>query len=177
MTGRRRSYDGDFVDEVLLHVVEKFPWADPAAVELSYRLVAAFAAARRSMQRLLSSIGYERAAGKIGVLRSLYFSSEGMSQQEISENMNITSASITYLVDALVKDDLVERIPHPSDRRITWVGLTPKGRETFESIAPAIIALQSSYSQDFTPEEREQFAQFLIRFRKNADEFRAPKLD
>jgi DNA-binding MarR family transcriptional regulator len=164
------------VDELLVHVVNRFPWADPAAVELGYRVGAASAAARASVRRLLKSMGYERAAGKIGVLRSLYFAlDQQMSQQAISENMNVTSGNVTYLVDGLLKDGLVERSPHPSDRRGALVRLTPKGCEAFESIAPALVRLQVSYAENFTPEERAQFANYLMRFRDNAAKFNPAK--
>ena len=166
----------DFIDPLLLQIGGKFPWADSAAVEVSYRVAAASTAARSAVQTLLASMGYERAAGKVGVLRSLYFAlDQRMGQHEIGKNMNMPSASITYLVDVLAKDDLVVRSPHLSDRRSAWVELTPKGRETFESIAPALTELQMSFSKDFTAEERALFAQFLIRFRKNAAEFRPTK--
>jgi DNA-binding MarR family transcriptional regulator len=171
VSGSQERPERDFIDDVVLNIIARFPWADPQAVELHYRVGAAAAAARAAVQRLLTYMGHERAAGKIGVLRSLYFAPEGMSQHAIGKNMNATSGSVTYLVDALNRDGMVVRSPHPSDRRAAWVELTPKGREAFEAIAPALTNLFVALSQDFSGEERQQLAQLLIRFTRNADRF------
>ena len=164
-----RRFDHDFVDDVMQHYVEKFDWADPDAIALSYRVTAAYVATRAAAQRLLSSMGHERAVGKIGVLRSLYFApDQRMSQHEIGDNMNVTSASVTYLVDALERDGLVARTRHPTDRRVTWVGLTPEGRAAFDALAPELTAHLMRLAEGFTPAEKALFADFLNRYRLNA---------
>ena len=48
-------------------------------------------------------------------------------QQSLSRALRSTPRNITGLVDALEVDGLVERAPHPTDRRATLVTLTAKG--------------------------------------------------
>jgi DNA-binding MarR family transcriptional regulator len=50
----------------------------------------------------------------------------------------VTARNLTGLVDALERDGLVERLPHPNDRRATLVRLTPAG----ERVAGELLAEQ-----------------------------------
>jgi MarR family transcriptional regulator, 2-MHQ and catechol-resistance regulon repressor len=51
--------------------------------------------------------------------------------QKISETFSIPSGSVTYVVDKLEKQELVERKPNPNDRRAFNVVLTVKGETLF----------------------------------------------
>jgi len=59
------------------------------------------------------------------------------------------ASNVTWLVDRLEENGLVERRPHPSDRRVRTVALTPKGVEVRAQVetmiyeAPAAIAALS----------------------------------
>ena len=149
---------------------EKFDWADVTSIEVALRVGAASAAIRASHQRLFSSHGFERAAGRVGVLRTLYFSPTGrMNQNEISNEMQVTSANISYVLEGLEKDGLVARTPHETDRRITWVSLTAEGERIFSELAPAMTAHLGSFGAGFSEEEKRLFSSFLQRLRKNAE--------
>jgi len=170
VSANERAEHPDFVDEVMQHYLEKFEWADTSSIELSYRVSAAYVSMRASTHRFFVSQGHERAAGKAGVLRSLYFAPNmRMSQNEISSNMNVASASVTYIVDALEKDGLVVRLRHPTDRRVTWVELTPDGVTMFDSLAQPLTEHLQGLSKGFTYEEKLLFRDFLIRYRRNAE--------
>ena len=53
---------------------------------------------------------------------------EGRSQRELAELTSKDKASITRLIDGLVRRDLVKRIPTREDRRSRLIYLTEKGR-------------------------------------------------
>jgi len=59
------------------------------------------------------------------------------------------ASNVTWLVDRLEENGLVERRPHPTDRRVRTVALTPKGVEVRAEVetmiyeAPASIAALS----------------------------------
>lgn len=48
---------------------------------------------------------------------------------DLSGELGVTARNVTGLVDALQRDGLVERLPHPDDRRATLVRLTPAGED------------------------------------------------
>jgi DNA-binding MarR family transcriptional regulator len=54
---------------------------------------------------------------------------EGQSQQAIGEAIGAPASRMVAIVDELEERGLVERRPHPSDRRIRAVYLTPGGRK------------------------------------------------
>jgi len=52
---------------------------------------------------------------------------EGLSQQELSENLIVTKSNVVGLVDRLERGGYVKREAHPSDRRFNQIVLTRKG--------------------------------------------------
>jgi DNA-binding MarR family transcriptional regulator len=46
---------------------------------------------------------------------------------DLGGELGVTARNVTGLVDALQRDGLVERLPHPNDRRAVLVRLTPAG--------------------------------------------------
>jgi MarR family transcriptional regulator, transcriptional regulator for hemolysin len=61
---------------------------------------------------------------------------EGMTQAEMAEILEIQPISLVRLVDRLCEHGLVERRPHPRDRRANRLYLTDKGRTTFLRLVP-----------------------------------------
>ena len=69
-----------------------------------------------------------------------------MSMTELAEQMVLTSGGVTRLIDRLAKDELVERISCPSDRRVHWARLTDKGVET---VAAALVTHLQDLDEHF----------------------------
>lgn len=61
---------------------------------------------------------------------------EGMTQTEMADALEIQPISLVRLIDRLCDQSLVERRPHPSDRRANRLYLTDKGRATLTLLAP-----------------------------------------
>jgi DNA-binding MarR family transcriptional regulator len=49
-------------------------------------------------------------------------------------HLSIPKPHANILVDKLIKDDLVVRLPDPNDRRVIYIELTEKGRNTLKSL-------------------------------------------
>ncbi|MFD0506250.1 MarR family winged helix-turn-helix transcriptional regulator [Streptomyces chiangmaiensis] len=79
------------------------------------------------MQRGVAERGLTTArAGLLWVL----FHEGPMTQRDLARQLRVTPRNVTGLLDALEGDGLVERGPHPTDRRATLVSLTAQGRST-----------------------------------------------
>jgi len=61
---------------------------------------------------------------------------EGMTQAEMADALEIQPISLVRLIDRLCEQNLVERRPHPRDRRANRLYLTDKGRATLTLLAP-----------------------------------------
>ena len=56
----------------------------------------------------------------------------GLSQADLARSLRRSAPWTTRLVDQLERDGLVNRTPHPSDRRVNMLTLTPSGAEVLE---------------------------------------------
>ena len=59
---------------------------------------------------------------------------EGMTQAEMAETLEIQPISLVRLIDRLCQHGLVERRPHPRDRRANRLYLTDKGHTTWRAL-------------------------------------------
>lgn len=78
---------------------------------------------------------------------SYLFARGAMGQSELGEALGFNTSSTTALVDRLERNNIAERVPHPTDRRRSTVQLSAEGRKTvatatgwithaFDDIAP-----------------------------------------
>jgi MarR family transcriptional regulator for hemolysin len=61
---------------------------------------------------------------------------EGMTQAELADSLEIQPITLVRMIDRLCGAGLVERRPHPSDRRANRLYLTSKGHETLAHLMP-----------------------------------------
>lgn len=66
---------------------------------------------------------------------------DGINQQEIGNKVSKDKSSITYLINSLVKRDLVERTADKNDRRNKQIFLTSKGKQIVETVYPWALNL------------------------------------
>jgi DNA-binding MarR family transcriptional regulator len=68
---------------------------------------------------------------------------------DLAQELGVTPRNVTALVDGLEAEDLVRRVPHPTDRRVTMIEITGGSAEVEEqvgSLRQAIDGLLSSVS-------------------------------
>lgn len=74
-------------------------------------------------------------------LRLLAFSREGaLPLSRMGPRLMVHPTSVTHVVDRLEADGLLERVPHPTDRRTTLARITPAGRRLVEEATAAVNA-------------------------------------
>ncbi|MDW0115911.1 MarR family transcriptional regulator [Sporosarcina thermotolerans] len=57
--------------------------------------------------------------------------------QKIGQKILLRSGSMTYVVDKLEKKGLLERVFCQEDKRVTYMSITPAGKELIERIFPS----------------------------------------
>jgi DNA-binding MarR family transcriptional regulator len=60
----------------------------------------------------------------------------GLSMGGLSERLMVSNGNVTGLVDRLVTEGLVARLPSPEDRRQSRVKLTAAGKRAFDEMTP-----------------------------------------
>ena len=94
----------------------------------------------------------------------LLFQKGEQTTQKIGEKMLITSGSITYIVNKLEKMGLICRNKSEADKRITYIKLTKKGRETIFELLPLQIEKINEIFSDFSREDLINLNHLLKKF-------------
>jgi len=72
---------------------------------------------------------------RFDVMAALYRAEPGLKMSELSSVLRVSNGNVTGIVDRLVDDGILVRIPVDNDRRATTVRLTKAGREQFALMA------------------------------------------
>lgn len=80
---------------------------------------------------------------------------------DLAERLQITSASVTELLDRLQRGGLVARAPHPTDRRKLLVTLTPAGERKSALLQDRFAEVTAECMTDLTLSERAIVLHFL----------------
>lgn len=72
---------------------------------------------------------------RFDVMAALYREGAGLRMSELSRRLMVSNGNVTGIVDRLVTDGMIVRVPVAGDRRATLVRLTACGRETFAAMA------------------------------------------
>ena len=83
--------------------------------------------------------------------------------RDIEEKFHLSHPTVSGLLSRLEKKGFIEFRPDPQDRRCKRLYVLPKGMAVDETMRNAIRASEQQMVQDFTPEEKEQFAQLLTK--------------
>jgi len=84
-------------------------------------------------ERLRSS--FDTTLPRFDVMSALARSGDGLKMSDLSGVLRVSNGNVTGIVDRLVEDGFIERVPVPGDRRAMCVRLTPEGRMRFAEMA------------------------------------------
>ena len=115
-------------------------------------------AVRRGFEETMAS--FELHPRSYGLLRAVGLQ-EGQSQQAIADGLQIPSSRMVAVVDELEGRGLVERRPHPNDRRIRALYLTDTGRTLLEKATEQAMAYERRITAPLTDEERQRLLDLL----------------
>lgn len=109
------------------------------------------------------------------MLRLLGFTREGrMPMSSAIARLQVHPTSVSSTVDRLVRDGLLVREPHPTDRRAAMLVLTPSGRTLVEEATSALNA--EVFSQPGLDEEDvTDLVRIIARLRRSAGDFADPR--
>ena len=93
---------------------------------------------RLGLARALKMEGYAITPEQWGVLGCLW-GADGINQRELAEKASKDRPNITRILNLLEKNDLIKRVPHPSDKRSVLVYLTKTGKKLQKKLEPIVI--------------------------------------
>jgi MarR family transcriptional regulator, negative regulator of the multidrug operon emrRAB len=133
---------------------------EPGAVRAMVRLLRVGSDLLTAFERLLG--GYGLSQGRFLTLLVLNRAPETpLAPSDISARVGVTRATMTRLLDGLVRDGLVERGPHAGDRRRLEIWLTEQGRGLLEDILPDYWRRVAGLMDGLSGDERERLFELL----------------
>ncbi len=142
----------------------EYPGLETGPMVLLGRLgEAAQVIARDHLNPLFASFGLQ--PGEFDVLATLRRSGApyALTPTALYEAAMISSGSMTNRIDRLEKAGLVERQPHPSDKRGTLVALTAKGLTLIERAVVAHVENQKNVVSALDCDEQAQLSSLLAK--------------
>lgn len=91
------------------------------------------------------------------MMRLLRHYPDGIEPSVIAERLTILRQTVTNMADDLQKRGLVERLPHPVDRRRIYLRLLPEGMQLANKLTMEMEKLQIAVLSKFTREEMKQY--------------------
>jgi DNA-binding MarR family transcriptional regulator len=108
--------------------------------------------------------GYDLTPQQFGLLAFLW-QADGLSQAELSGKSQIDRTTMGGIVDRLEKEGLVERRPHPEDRRAYQVYLTKKGKSLEGELTDVASRVLRKVTSPLTGKEHETLIRLLTKIR------------
>jgi DNA-binding MarR family transcriptional regulator len=142
----------------------EFPGASRSASEVAANLAQTQLAVLAQIERPVREAHGLSASG-FQTLAILDGAGEALPGHVIAERLIVSSASMTSLVDTLERRGLVERHPHPTDRRKVLIQLTPDGQSIVDQQLPVIHAVINRAISTLTESDRAHLLDSLTTIR------------
>jgi DNA-binding MarR family transcriptional regulator len=151
----------DSVDALLDSWRRKRPDLDFSPVGVVARLARVRGHIDRSLDPVFEAHGLGAASFSVLVTLARIGDEGGVSQRRLTDELGLTSGTISVRMDRLVEQGLVDRRPDPESGRNTLISLTDRGRALFERVVPAHLANERRLLAALDDDERELLAGLL----------------
>jgi MarR family transcriptional regulator, organic hydroperoxide resistance regulator len=107
-------------------------------------------------------------AGQQHILRVLW-REDCLTPGEIARRLELATATVSKMTSRMQATGLVERRPHPTDRRLVRVCLTDRGRALEEVIGQEMQRMTEQALGTLGPRQRKQVVGYLGEIRRNLE--------
>ena len=88
---------------------------------------------------------------------------DGLTQKELVERLDVEQATMANTIARMERDRLIERRPHPEDRRARSIHMTDKARSLEADAIKAAMRVNEDMLTPLTKEERKTFITLMQR--------------
>jgi DNA-binding MarR family transcriptional regulator len=92
---------------------------------------------------------------------------DGQSQKELAEQLQIQPATITVMLNRMVKTGLVERKQDDKDQRVSRVHLTEKGKLAHTEVRETFKAMDAQCFCNFSDEDKQLLRRLMLQVYAN----------
>ncbi len=137
----------------------RFPGADKLATESVVNLMRSYSLVARELDQIFRPFGLT--SPTYNVLVILAGADEPLPPNVIGERLLVTRGTVTGLLDTLERKGFVRRRPHPTDRRMLLVELTPAARPLIRDVARTLLPAQADCMAGLATAEKEELVRLL----------------
>ncbi|PVH27440.1 MarR family winged helix-turn-helix transcriptional regulator [Pararhodobacter oceanensis] len=130
---------------------------------VGYRMKRAYLLIQDDMAETLAPFGLR--TGTFSAL-AVVIASPGISQNDLSEVLDIKRSGVVVVVDELESAGVLKRKPVKGDRRTNALTVTAAGRRLWQKVEAEVRAHEAALFAGLTPEEITQLRELLGRVRK-----------
>lgn len=99
-----------------------------------------------------------------------------LTQKELAEELEIETPTLVRLLDAMEKQNLIERRSDETDRRAKRIQMTPTGLKTFEDVDAQAKAMRAEIAVDISTDEIRAALQVVRRLTGNLQNLSGEKV-
>lgn len=140
---------------------ERYPDSSASATECAMNLVFTADLVLKRISGLLQRFDITPASGL--VLGILADSEVALPPNKIADQLIISRATVTGLIDSLERRGYVQRMRHPTDRRMLLVELTDTGRQVANEFRPIVHQNEKMWLEALSEEEQQRLIELLER--------------
>lgn len=115
---------------------------------------------RQFAQKRISEAGFDITIDQWLVLKTIQ-ENPANSQQQTSETVFKDYASVTRIIELLVKKEFLSRQFHANDRRRFELTITKKGKEIIDAVGPIIAENRKQALKGFSKQDIETLREYL----------------
>jgi len=119
---------------------------------------------RKLIDRRLQPLGLSRAQWSILAILSNH---EGLSQSQISDELEIEKSTVGRLIDQVEKSGWIERRPILGDRRLWGVHLTDQARQLIANVESVILNTRTEMLRGLSAEQQQDLSEILQTVKSN----------
>jgi DNA-binding MarR family transcriptional regulator len=121
---------------------------------------------RKRLEQRMRSLGLTRAQWSV-LAHLARHEDEGINQSRLADILDVEPITLGRILDKLESCGLIERHPHPEDRRAWLPQLTDKARPILDKLWELGAANREHAMRGLNETEREQLLELLIRVKAN----------
>jgi DNA-binding MarR family transcriptional regulator len=131
-----------------------------------YNIDKAIRAYRNYAQRQLKAHGFTITIDQWLIIKAI-LENPGITQNEIGDLVFKDNASVTRIIDLMVKSDYITRQVHPDDRRKTNLNVTDSGKEVIRKVQNIVEKNRKTALNGITKDELEVMYSALLKISEN----------
>lgn len=164
----------DAVDQVLLDWARERPELDATAIGVFGRVSRLHAKQRAILHEIYEE--YDLTLPSFDVLANLRRSGapHRKTAGELASSSMLTTGGITFRLDRMEQQGLIERIRTPADRRVVYAQLTSRGREVIDTVFDKHVHAEREMLTDLSVKEVQQLARLLRKAEKSIGTYDTP---